>query len=159
MKKIILNGYKILLDDEDFSLIKNFHWYIEKNNEQLYANARIKGSENKNIRMHQLIFGKRKNFVIDHIDGNGLNNQKSNLRFVNRSINGLNSKRTKGYYYDKIKKKFVCRAVLYGETINLGRFRKEVDAKNCIRIFRKCLNQKWEVLNGISFKDIIKNVR
>lgn len=91
MKKIRINTSKgdniyTLIDDDDFDIICNQRWYINSNN---YALCEIGG---KFIYLHRLIMNAQKGQIIDHIDGDGLNNQKSNLRFCSHSQNMCNRK-------------------------------------------------------------------
>ena len=87
----LTDNMPVLLDDEDYENIsKMTGWYIQK-------------SENLNIRtnyvkhdtygrLHRYILGiTDEAIIVDHIDRNGLNCQKSNLRITNNSINKRNS--------------------------------------------------------------------
>jgi hypothetical protein len=94
MKEIPLSqGKNALVDDEDFQYLQNFKWSAYKNGNVFYThrNYRICRGKFTKKSMHSEIMGKlQKGFEIDHIDGNGLNNQKSNLRVVTRRQNGQN---------------------------------------------------------------------
>lgn len=92
MKTIQLTqGYSTLVDDEDYEKIIPYRWYACINRNNVYAG---KGSGHKTMKMHRLIMNiTDKNIFIDHRDGNGLNNQKSNLRTCNRSQNSANKKK------------------------------------------------------------------
>lgn len=58
---------------------------------------KVKGKRNRTvIKMHRLIMNAKTNQNIDHIDGDGLNNQKSNLRFCTHLENMRNRKSNKG---------------------------------------------------------------
>lgn len=130
MKKIKLSkGMFALIDDEDFDSVNSQTWCYDKFSGSEYASTKFKG---KTLRMHQLIMGKIDGFVIDHIDGNGLNNRRENLRFVSKSINGLNRKKSKNYYYDKRKKQFICRVCVLGKNHYLGRFKTEQEAISAV---------------------------
>lgn len=83
MKEIPLTqGRFALVDDEDFEYLNQWKWqvYREKNRKTEYAQrtARDEKGRRKNIRMHRAIMPTCQD--IDHADGNGLNNQKANLR-------------------------------------------------------------------------------
>lgn len=103
MKKIPLtHGYFTLVDDEDYEWLSRYAWHYCKGKRTStgYAATNIKGCNNKHklYRMHRLILGLKKGDLrqVDHIDRNGLNNQKSNLRTCNNQQNSWNSKKRSG---------------------------------------------------------------
>lgn len=92
MKKLFLSsGDIVLIDDEDFESINQFKWSVWKWRKKVYAKRKMviskKPYKRKTIGMHQFILGDKEGFVIDHKDSNGLNNQKSNLRYVTVQFN------------------------------------------------------------------------
>jgi len=113
MRKIILKGRarnigKIaLVDDEDFERVSSEKWYVNKGKHTEYAgtNSHIKGKarkdkdRNHNQQMHRFVLGLSKGDGkhVDHKDGNGLNNQKSNLRIVTNQQNCWNRINYKGF--------------------------------------------------------------
>ena len=90
------NGESLLLDDEDYDRLNQFKWSITADG---YATNRIYG---ETTYLHHSVLGNPpKNNVVHHKDGDKLNNQKSNLEFVTRSIHKLNHPRKpgkSGYY-------------------------------------------------------------
>jgi len=87
-KKIIVKDKVILVDNEDYSLISRHKIGVVKNGNCYYGAIAI---NRKNILLHSLIFGPTtRNTMIDHINGNGLDNRKSNLREVTNSVNQQN---------------------------------------------------------------------
>lgn len=80
------------VDDEDFERVYEFGtWSETKVKNTSYAHNYT--TLNKNMAMHRLILNLYEYDhlkQIDHIDGNGLNNQKSNLRIVSGTLNNLN---------------------------------------------------------------------
>lgn len=69
-------------DDEDYQLISGYTWSISKSKVSFCANSRIKGTD-KHISMQRLVLGinNSNNGIIKHIDGDTLNNTKSNLTY------------------------------------------------------------------------------
>lgn len=67
--------------------------------------------------------------IIDHIDGNKLNNNLENLRIVTNQQNNFNRPTAKGIWYDKTRNKFKPHLELNGKSIYLGRFDTEEEAR------------------------------
>ncbi len=87
MKKILLTqGAVAMVDDADFEQVNRYRWCLSKDVRSSYA-MRRRG--NTRERMHRFILGlsSGNGLEVDHIDDNGLNNQKSNLRICSRSEN------------------------------------------------------------------------
>ena len=97
MKEIQLTqGRVALVDDDDYEYINSMKWFahVDKRSKSLnYACRTVRvGKKITRIFMHHLVIGKpQKGLVTDHIDGNGLNNQKQNLRLVTHRINMQNN--------------------------------------------------------------------
>src|SRR5688572_24819503 len=93
MKEIKLAGKQELttvVDDEDFELLSAFTWWADRKRTTTYAFTQIDG---RTVRMHQMIMGID---YADHKDGDGLNNQKSNLRAANRNQQSWNTRSRSG---------------------------------------------------------------
>lgn len=86
-----------MVDDEDYDFLNQWKWQagitLDRN---IYAQRtqRINGIR-KQVAMHRVLMKVTKSESIDHIDRNGLNNQKANLRIADISQNGANSSRSK----------------------------------------------------------------
>jgi hypothetical protein len=79
----------ILFDLQDIETLSKCCWSIDKRKTNTYA---ITNSLGKSVRMHRLLIdcGHKGSSVVDHINGNGLDNRRCNLRAVDVSLNCLN---------------------------------------------------------------------
>jgi len=99
MKTIELSmGYVTIVDDDDYEELSKHKWYVYKGSTVNYAGRKIgKRNDSHSIHMHRQILG---DDVIglhtDHIDGDGLNNQRSNLRPCTPSQNQCNKRSMRG---------------------------------------------------------------
>ncbi len=105
MREIALTQGKVaLVSDEDYADLSLYKWCVSaqgrKGQNKLYAIRRHKG---RKIWMHRLIMGLNEPFskygnVVDHMDGNGLNNQRENLRVVSHVENSMAPDRYAKYF-------------------------------------------------------------
>lgn len=135
MKKIKLTQNKYaLVDDEDFDRLNQYRWQAELNGHVWYAKRRD-NKNNKNIKMHRVIMKTPDGVKTDHMDRNGLNNQKSNLRICTDSENAWNRKKRidnisgfKGVSYHRKTNKWQARIMINGTDFYLGLFTTKLKA-------------------------------
>ena len=93
MKKIKLSKNQIaLVDKDDYKKLNIFKWYAIYNGNTFYALRFSQTKENKKygILMHREILNAKQGVIIDHINGNPLDNRKRNLRFCTQQQNCRN---------------------------------------------------------------------
>ena len=128
----LTRGKFVLVDDDDFEWLSKVKWHYTSCG---YAARAVRLSKNKTIliRMHRNILIPPKEAQIDHINGNGLDNRKSNLRICDKTQNQGNRRKIK-----KAKSKYKGVALNKGKWVSyikdgpkirhLGRFIREEDA-------------------------------
>jgi hypothetical protein len=137
MKEITLTrGKSAIVDDDDYPLLSQHKWCTLKTGKTFYAVRRGKISEGRKdeyIYMHREIL--RTNQFVDHVDRNGLNNQKGNLRAVSHKQNlentGLRSDNKSGYtgvYWNKGKQLWSAEIFHDGKKMHLGYHSEKNDA-------------------------------
>ncbi len=140
-KGIKFKGIKAQVDDEDYDRINIFNWTVSKSKHgnTMYAYKNIfAGHKNiGNIKMHRYIMGLMAgdNREVDHIDGNGLNNQKSNLRICSHIQNSANRgshrnsiSKYAGVGFSKERNKWTAQITHNYKMYALGRFLTEKEA-------------------------------
>ncbi len=140
MEKIELSQGKFaLVDDGDCKWLSQWKWSAQKSNRKWYAIRSLYKDGNKiaTIRMHREILNTPKGREVDHINHNGLDNQRCNLRVCTHQQNMQNqrenrntSSRFKGIYFEKACSNRPWRAQLRhnNTTHHLGDFTDEIDA-------------------------------
>ena len=137
-RKIYLGeGEFTIVSPEDYYLVRNYNWYLGGNGKKLYAfrNVKIGPCKTKMVPMHRQIMGFPKGLLVDHRNGNSLDNLRSNLRKATYAENRQNSRKKKGasskYTGASIIKgseKYRGQIKYKGKTIHLGRFDTEEEA-------------------------------
>lgn len=97
------NGGVAHVDDADLALVSAYRWYGNARVKNGVAGCRyamatpyIRGLGKKTVWMHRLVAGAKKGQQVDHIDHDGLNNRRSNLRLCDQSKNNANGRRLEG---------------------------------------------------------------
>ena len=156
MKHIKLTqGQFALVDDEDFDKVSKYRWYVCKGETNTYAKAGLhKDGKWTSLQMHRLILGAEKGQYVDHINGNGLDNQSVNLRICTSSQNQQNrriylgfSSKYKGVCWSKLYKKWQSYIKLDGKLYCLGRFNDEIKAASAYDKRAKELFGEFALLN------------
>jgi hypothetical protein len=75
------------VDAADYEKVSKYAWFTRRQGRNVYAYCR-KGA--KIVLMHRMLLRPRKGYVVDHIDGNGLNNRRCNLRVCTHEQNLAN---------------------------------------------------------------------
>jgi len=118
-------------DSEDFAMLSKMKWHAHKGKAGVvYARSYISSMQRKRVFMHALLRGKG----CDHINGNGLDNRKSNLRRCTVQENGWNrqsrrgSSKYKGVHWDGRKKKWCASITRNGKQHHLSYCMSQEDA-------------------------------
>lgn len=139
MKEIPLTRGKVaLVSDEDYEELSKYTWQAQlTTKEHIYATRRANIGVNKykTVWMHRIIANTPDGFVTDHIDGNGLNNQRENLRVCtqaqnmwNRRANSNNTSGYKGIYWYKTSNKWAALISVNKNYMYLGMYPTKEEA-------------------------------
>lgn len=89
----LTQGQSCILDDGDAYLIRGFKWHAHRNKYTYYAEACVwRDGKPKTIKMHRLITHAGDGEEVDHINRNGLDNRRSNLRIATPTQQRLNTR-------------------------------------------------------------------
>ena len=134
MKTIPLTqGALAKVDDDDYEWLKRFRWHLVRRNKRTcYAR---RSSHGRKIMMQNEILAPLPGFVVDHINHNGLDNRRANLRVCMPADNSLNSRprkntssKYKGVSWHKRDKKWQAYIQYRGTRYSLGYFNNQLDA-------------------------------
>lgn len=116
------------IDISDVDKVKDIKWYRRINGNTQYCYGKIKGNT---VMLHRFLLGtSSSDIVVDHIDGNGLNNTRSNLRECSHKENIRNMHKDKiiGVNFDEKRGKYIASITVDYKNIFLGRFNNIEDA-------------------------------
>lgn len=136
MKEIIISdGSSVIVDDEDYERLSEWKWSANGNG---YAvrNERYEPKKYRKQYLHRAVMNAKPGEIVDHINGNPLDNRKENLRICDFRGNAQNSRgktdrmysKYKGVTFDKRRSKYVAQIGVDGKNVGLGGFTNEVEA-------------------------------
>lgn len=128
IQEIYLSRGKIsIIDSVDFDRVSKYKWsfcslgYAERR-ESVNMGGKI-------VRLHRFIMNAPKDKLVDHINGDGLDNRRVNLRLCTKSENMRNRNKTKinksgykGVYFETQTNKWKAQINIDGKNVNLGRY-------------------------------------
>jgi hypothetical protein len=134
----LTEGKFTIVDQQDFYELNNFDWVADGKGDCIYALRHIIISANKKdrmVRMHRYIMKAPDELLVDHRNGDGLDNRRSNLRLATVSENNCNKPKRKntsshfvGVSFDKGHRHWSACIQYNGKRIWLGYFDSEIEA-------------------------------
>jgi hypothetical protein len=145
------------IDDEDLEKLSKHKWWANTQGKlirvetDLFKDETIKWGRKRVSLPRYLLNIKRRDLVVDHIDGNPLNNQKSNLRVCckisnarnRKNLNKNNKSGLRGVSWDKFRNKWVAQLMYNRKHIYLGRFDDKNEAISAVIKGRKKYFKKY----------------
>ncbi len=156
----LTKGQFTLVDDQDFDYLNQWEWSVNKSGGILYANRSFRQNGKKiMLMMHRIILGITDLHILgDHIDRNGLNNQRYNLRIATHSQNSSNKKSYRtgnskflGVFWRERYKCFVAAIGKNGKKIHVGHYKTENEAAEAYNKKASELHGEFANLNIISW--------
>lgn len=128
-------GLYAAIDREDYDLVSKRKWFAHLSRKVYYAESKEKG---KTIKMHRLIMNAPPGMEVDHLNRDGLDNRKANLRVVtatenkqNKGIYNNNKSGTPGVYHSirtRGRKPWHAQITRNGRQVLIGRFLTKEEA-------------------------------
>ena len=157
----LTQGKFAIVDAADYEWLSQYKWYASEGHAgKCYAMSHA--GRRRPVRMHRLIMKPPPGFVVDHIDGNGLNNRRSNLRICTQAQNLRNrpgrvaTSRFKGVSFDKRRNLWAACISENDRTIHIGCFDSEIEAAFAYDLNALALAGEFAYLN---FPHIINATR
>lgn len=143
------HNYETMVSDEDYEELSKYKWHVEKRKNTNYVKRSRYAELGRQavIGMHEQIMGTPDGMYTDHIDGNGLNNTRENLRIVTPRQNTQNrhSVRKKTQYvgvsWHNSKGNWRARIMINGYQKHLGNYKTEIEAYTAYLNALKELNE------------------
>ena len=142
----LTRGYEAVIDAADAALVSGRNWcakptfHKDGRVRSVYAQTFVtKNGKGTSAYIHQIILAADAGSLVDHVDGNGLNNRRCNLRFAslsenqhNRYVNTNSRSGVKGVYWERRNRKWRAIFRAHGRKICVGYFQTITDAKAAI---------------------------
>lgn len=151
------SGDVALIDDHDAPLVSRYKWSPRRLGRTVYAQANtyVSGARTT-VTMHRLIVAPEADQLIDHRNGDGLDNRRSNLRLCDKRGNnrnvGLRADNTSGYkgvHFYALRNRYSAYIYTHGRRVSLGNFYRAEEAAHAYNIAAQIMHGEYARLNDI----------
>ena len=161
IKSSTYGAKRVVIDNEDKATANKYNWHLKydaKSGKYYVATKKTENGKRKLYLLHRVLTNADDGYVVDHINGNTLDNRKENLRVclqkdnvknVGKRKDGLTSKYKGVCYRDKFKK-YVAQISINKKIIHLGLFETELDAALVYNGAAKLLHGEYAWTNKIN---------
>ncbi|MEK4910603.1 HNH endonuclease [Niallia sp. FSL M8-0099] len=151
------SGVKFIIDSEDYEKVSKHSWKCDKNG---YIRRTVwidkKAKKSTTLALHRFLLNAPDDICVDHINGDILDNRKTNLRLATKAQNNRNAKPSvlntsgyKGVSYCKESGKWKAQVTYKGKRVNLGRFSSKEDAARMYNFWAADIYGEFAWLNRI----------
>lgn len=142
------SGHVMLIDESDFALLRGLRLTVAVRSNTNYVRARDRGQQGGGRYVHNIIMGGR----ADHMDGDGLNNTRSNLRRATQAQNMINKgpkrgKKFVGVFFDKRRGTYYAQIASGRRVVGKSGFKMEEDAARWRDQKAKEIHGEWARMN------------
>lgn len=149
----LTKGYEAIVDDEDFDELSKHKWTASvtgRDKTHIYATRGTNiGGKHKSFMMHRQILGAIKGQLVDHINGNPLDNRRCNLRITDWSGNSTNrcAKRSAAVGFKGVTKR--KKSGMYFASIGIGQFHTAEEAALAYNKWASLIHGQYARLNVV----------
>jgi hypothetical protein len=160
MREIELTqGKRAIVDDEDYEWLSHFKWHVSNNyavrhNSELYKAT----GKRRLLPMHRVLLNPPANMYVDHINGDKLDNRKSNLRVCTKRQNNINVNRKDNRKYRGVQKccnRYRSKIRVNGKQVVVGSFETEIEAALAYNEAAIKYHGEFAILNKVEREKLI----
>lgn len=152
----LTQGMSAQVDAADAALVSGFKWQAAHHNGRWYTQAAVPGRRGP-ISMHRLLMGPGKGLMVDHVNGDGLDNRRSNMRVCTHTENMWNQRvqqterkisRFKGVTWKARGKPWGAAIQQNGARLFIGSYRTEEEAARAYDAAAKVFHGRFACTNA-----------
>lgn len=170
---IFANGsgmqHEIFVDETDFEEVAAFPgtWGAHKDGNTFYACTYVRDQNGKwkNVQMHRVLLNPPADLQVDHLNHNGLDNRRKNIRIATCGENARNrinnvefQSDISGVHWNARGRAWVARPWVNGKEVHLGYFDKECEAEAAVYMFLETGMRVKRILSASEFQSDVPGV-